>query len=335
SLGENDDCRGYLVGEPHQGLSYMFQMMNEARIDVGLGAAAIASAAYYASLEYTRERLQGRKVSAKDPALPPIPIIEHPDVKRMLLFQRAITEGSLSLLLQCSRYVDQMQIAEGGEKEHYHLLLDLLTPIAKTYPSEMGILSISQGLQCLGGYGYCDEFPVELFYRDARIHPIHEGTTGIQGLDLLGRKVLMKGGKAFTLFLQEVQKTIQEAKGLPALGPYVQKLESALESLINVTGHLVALAQGGKSELFLADATLYLELFGIIAVAWQWLGQGVSIQKALQGSLSEMETRFYQGKFYTFRFFYHYELPKIQGLLNRLGECDGLTVFMEEVFFKD
>ncbi|MFH0786957.1 MAG: acyl-CoA dehydrogenase, partial [Pseudomonadota bacterium] len=287
SLGENDDCRGYLVGEPHQGLSYMFQMMNEARIDVGLGAAGIASAAYYASLEYARERLQGRKVSAKDPALPPIPIIEHPDVKRMLLFQRAVTEGSLSLLLQCSRYVDLMQIAEGQEKEDYHLLLDLLTPIAKTYPSEMGILSISQGLQCLGGYGYCDEFPVELFYRDARIHPIHEGTTGIQGLDLLGRKVLMKGGKAFTLFLEEVQKTIQEAKDIPALGPYVQRLEYALESLINVTGRLVALAQGGKTELFLADATLYLELFGIIAVAWQWLRQGASIQRALVGSLSE------------------------------------------------
>lgn len=335
SLGENDDCRGYLVGEPHQGLSYMFQMMNEARIDVGLGAAGIASAAYYASLEYARERLQGRKVSAKDPTLTPIPIIEHPDVKRMLLFQRAVTEGSLSLLLQCSRYVDLRQTAEDQEKEDYHLLLDLLTPIAKTYPSEMGILSISQGLQCLGGYGYCDEFPVELFYRDARIHPIHEGTTGIQGLDLLGRKVLMKGGKAFTLFLEEVQKTIQEAKDIPALGPYVQRLEYALESLINVTGQLVAIAQSGKAELFLADATLYLELFGIIAVAWQWLRQGVSIQRALEGSLSEMETRFYQGKLTTFRFFYHYELPKIQGLLSRLEESDGLTVSMEGDFFKD
>lgn len=335
SLGENEDCRGFLVGEPHQGLSYMFQMMNEARIDVGLGGAGIASAAYYASLEYARERLQGRKLSAKDPNLPPVPIIEHPDVKRMLLFQRAVTEGSLSLLLQCSRYVDQMQVAEGEEKERCHLLLDLLTPIAKSYPSEMGLLSISQGLQCLGGYGYCDEFPIEQFYRDARIHPIHEGTTGIQGLDLLGRKVIMKGGKAFTLFLQEVQKTAAEANQIPALKGYVRRLEQALEELINVTARLVTTAQSGNTELFLADATLYLELFGIIAVAWQWLLQGISIQKALAGPLSEMENRFYQGKFYTLRFFFHYELPKIQGLLSRLGEGDGLTVSMEEALFTD
>jgi butyryl-CoA dehydrogenase len=335
SLGENEDCRGYLVGEPHQGLSYMFQMMNEARIDVGLGGAGIASAAYYASLEYARERLQGRKLSAKDPNLPPVPIIEHPDVKRMLLFQRAVTEGSLSLLLQCSRYVDQMLASEGKEKERCHLLLDLLTPIAKSYPSEMGLISISQGLQCLGGYGYCDEFPLEQFYRDARIHPIHEGTTGIQGLDLLGRKVVMKGGRAYTLFLNEVQQTIRAANDLPALEPYSRRLGQALESLVNVTARLAMTGQSGNTELFLADATLYLELFGIVAVAWQWLLQGISIQRALAGPLSEMEHRFYQGKFYTLRFFFHYELPKIQGLLSRLGEGDGLTVSMGEEYFKD
>ena len=335
SLGENDDCRGYLVGEPHQGLPYMFQMMNEARINVGLGAAGIASAAYYSSLEYSRERLQGRKVNAKDPTIPQIPIIEHPDVKRMLLFQRAITEGSLSLLMQCSLYVDKTKTLEGEEKEPYHLLLDLLTPVAKTFPSEMGILSISQGLQCLGGYGYCDEFPLELFYRDARIHPIHEGTTGIQGIDLLGRKVRMKGGKAFTLFVKEVEQTIQETMPFPALAPYVRMLRESLESLKNITGHLITMAQEGKPEVSLADSTLYLELFGIIAVAWQWLRQGVCLQKALNNGLSEMETRFYQGKFYTLRFFFHYELPKIQGLLKRLGESDGLTVSMERAFFDD
>lgn len=335
SMGEMDDCRGYLVGEPHQGLPYMFQMMNEARINVGLGAAGIASAAYYASLEYTRERLQGRKISAKDPATPQIPIIEHADIKRMLLFQRAITEGSLSILLQCSRYVDQMKITEGEERNRYHLLLDLLTPVAKTYPSEMGILSISQGLQCLGGYGYCDEFLLELFYRDARIHPIHEGTTGIQGLDLLGRKVLMKGGKAFSLFVEEVQKTIREAETVPTLNPYARMLGESLESLKKITGYLVSLGQEGKTELFLADATLYLELFGIITIAWQWLLQGLCLQKALSTDLSALERQFYQGKFHTMRFFYHYELPKIQGLLQRLKESDGLTVSMERSLFVD
>jgi alkylation response protein AidB-like acyl-CoA dehydrogenase len=335
SMGGNDDCRGYLVGQPHQGLPYMFQMMNEARINVGLGAAGIASAAYYVSLKYCRERPQGRKISAKDPTMPQIPIIEHADVKRMLLFQRAVTEGSLSLLMQCSCYVDQIKVSQGGERDRYHLLLDLLTPVAKTYPSEMGILSISQGLQCLGGYGYCDEFLLELFYRDARIHPIHEGTTGIQGLDLLGRKVMMKGGKAFSLFAEEVQKTIEEAETLPALSAYARMLSETLESLKGITGYLTTLAMEGRREIFLADSTLYLELFGIITVAWQWLLQGISIQKALDSDLSDLERQFYQGKFYTLRFFYHYELPKVKGLLKRLKESDGLTVSMGKSFFAD
>jgi alkylation response protein AidB-like acyl-CoA dehydrogenase len=335
SMGENDDCRGYLVGEPHKGLSYMFQMMNEARINVGLGAAGIASAAYYGSLEYSRERLQGRRVSAKDPTTPQIPIIEHADIKRMLLFQRAVVEGSISLLMQCSRYVDLMKVTEGEEKENNHLLLELLTPVAKTYPSEMGLLSVSQGLQCLGGYGYCDEFLLELFYRDARIHPIHEGTTGIQGMDLLGRKVLMKGGKALNLFIGEVEKTIQAAKALSTLSPYAARLKEGLESLKEITAYLAGLALEGKTEIFLADATLYLELFGIIAIGWQWLLQALSTQKALESSLSDLEKQFYQGKFFAFRFFFHYELPKIDGLLKRLKESDGLTVAMEKDFFND
>jgi alkylation response protein AidB-like acyl-CoA dehydrogenase len=335
SMGENDDCRGYLVGEPHKGLPYMFQMMNEARINVGLGAAGIASAAYYASLEYSRERLQGRKISAKDPTTPQVPIIEHADIKRMLLFQRAVVEGSISLLMQCSRYVDRIKVTEGEEREKNDLLLELLTPIAKSYPSEMGLLSVSQGLQCLGGYGYCDEFLLELFYRDARIHPIHEGTTGIQGMDLLGRKVIMKGGKAFSLFIAEVEKTIGAAEGISNLTFYAQKLKEGLASLKDITAYLAGLALEGRTEIFLADATLYLELFGIIAIGWQWLLQAVAAQKALDTDLSELERQFYQGKFHTFRFFFHYELPKIQGLLTRLRESDGLTVTMEKEFFND
>jgi len=335
SLGEKDNCRGYLVGQPHKGLSYMFQMMNEARIDVGLGAAAIASAAYYASLEYARERIQGRRLSAKDPTMPLVPIIEHPDVKRMLLFQRAVVEGSLSLIFQCCEYSDMIRISDGEEKERFSLLLDLLTPAAKTYPSEMGLVSVSLGLQCLGGYGYCDEFPLELYYRDARIHPIHEGTTGIQGLDLLGRKVIMKDGRALELFLEEVGKTVQAAKKIPVLEPYAQRLHDARERLEEVTSHLVRLALKKNPELFLADATLYLEFFAIISVAWQWLLQALSVQKALENDLSDRETLFYQGKFYAFRFFFHYELPKIEGLSKRLMESDGLTVEMKESFFTD
>ncbi|GAB4343282.1 MAG: acyl-CoA dehydrogenase [Candidatus Abyssubacteria bacterium] len=335
SMGENEDCRGYLVGEPHRGLAYMFQMMNEARIDVGMSAAAIASAAYYASLEYAMERPQGRRLTAKDPTLPPIPIIEHMDVKRMLLFQRAVVEGSLALILQCGLYVDLMKVCPEEEKEKYGLLLDLLTPAAKTYPSEMGVLSVSQGLQILGGYGYCDEFPLEQHYRDARIHPIHEGTTGIQGLDLLGRKVIMKNGRAFELFLEEVRDAIRQGEDEPALAPYAAELKSAVERLTSVTSHLKGLALSGNTELFLADATLYLELFSLIAIAWQWLKQGICIQKALASGPTGAEADFYRGKFYTLRYFFGYELPKIEGLASRLLHSDGLTVEMSPSLFSD
>lgn len=335
SMGENDDCRGWLVGEPNKGMACMFQMMNEQRIDVGLGAAGIASAAYYASLEYSKERAQGRRLSDKDPAKPQVPIIEHPDVKRMLLFQRTIVEGSLSLLFQCSKYADLEIVLTGEEKEKNSLLLDLLTPVAKSYPAEMGILSVSQGLQCLGGYGYCDEFPLEQHYRDVRIHPIHEGTTGIQGQDLLGRKVRMKDGKAFKLYVDEAQKTIASANDVPELKLYANALEKALESLQKVTKHLLDLASRESEEVFLADATLYLEFFGIISVAWQWLLQGIYIQKGLKENPSGAEADFLQGKFYTLRFFFAYELPKIEGLAQRLTNSDGLTVEMKVDYFSD
>jgi len=335
SLGENGDCRGWLVGEPHNGLRYMFQLMNEARIDVGMGAAAIASAAYYASLAYARERPQGRRISSKDPTQPQIPIIEHADVKRMLLFQRAVVEGSLSLLLQCATYVDRVTVLTGEERERNHLLLEILTPVAKTYPSEMGVLSVSAGLQCLGGYGFCDEFPLEQHYRDVRIHPIHEGTTTIQGMDLLGRKVVMKGGKAFLLFLEEAEKTAAAAAGDPELAGQAQALREALERLKDVTAHLTGLALEGKIELFLADATLYLELFGIIAVAWQWLVQALRAREALARDLPGVEADFYRGKLFTFRYFFGYELPKIEGLCRRLKQSDGLTLEMTDALFQD
>jgi len=335
SLGDNGDCCGWLVGEPHQGLRYMFQLMNEARIEVGMGATAIASAAYYASLEYTKERPQGRRMTTKDPTQPQVPIIEHADIKRMLLFQRAVVEGSLCVAVQCAKYVDLIHVLSGEEKQKYALLLDLLTPIAKTYPSEMGILSVSAGLQCLGGYGYCDEFPLEQYYRDVRIHPIHEGTTGIQGMDLLGRKVVMQNGKAFLLFQEEVEKTIQEASAFKEIASQAGALKDAMERLKDVTTHLSGLALAGKVEFFLADATLYLEFFGIITIAWQWLIQAITAQRALAKGQPEAEANFYRGKMYAFRFFFSYELPKIEGLARRLKESDGLTVEMKEEFFSD
>lgn len=328
SFGEEGDCRGYLVGEPNKGLAHMFQMMNAQRLLIGLGAAAIASAAYHASLDYAKERPQGRAMDQKDPRTPQVPIIEHADVKRMLLFQRSIIEGSLSLLFQCYKYNDLAGVLTGDEQKKNELLADLLTPVAKSYPSEMAILSVSQGLQVLGGYGYCDEFPLEQFYRDVRIHPIHEGTTGIHGITLLGRNVAMNNGLAFTLYAEELQKTIAEARGVDGIDSHAAELEKALEKLQEVTSHLLQLSKTAGREIFLADATLYLEFFGIIAVAWQWLIQAIKVRKALEGKegLSEDDANFYQGKMYAFRYFFGYELPKIDGLAKRLLNTDGLTV---------
>ncbi len=334
-IGDKDDCRGYRIGEPHQGLKYMFQMMNEARIGVGMGAAAIASAAYYAALDYAKSRPQGRKISSKDPLKPQVSIIEHADIKRMLLFQRAVVEGSLSLLLQCCLYRDMRHAGKEAEKERARLLLDVLTPVAKSYPSETGVLSTSAAIQCLGGYGYCDDFPVAQYYRDVRIHPIHEGTTGIQGIDLLGRKVIMEKGEALRLYLEEVRKTIETAAGKNEVSHLAGTLEGSLALLEKVTLHLIDVAQTHGPEAYLADATLYLEFFGIIAVAWQWLKQAIAAQQGVSGARTLRDTQFFQGKRLTCEYFYQYELPKIEGLSKRLTSSTYPTLEAETGHFID
>ncbi len=329
-MGANNNCLGYLVGEAHQGLKYMFQMMNEARLGVGMNAVAIASAAYYTSLEYAKERPQGRKITEKDIAKPQVPIIEHADVKRMLLFQKAIVEGSLSLILQCSLYSDLIHISEGEELEKYTLLLDLLTPIAKSYPSEMGCLSTSAAVQILGGSGYTTDFAVEQYYREARIHPIHEGTTGIHGMDLLGRKILQKEGKSLKYFMDEVNKIIDSSLKKEALNPYANKLKSYQNKLSAVTMHLIGLTKI-DGEMFLADATLYLEMVGIFTIAWQWLLQANVADNQL--TISAIEKDFYQGKFYTLAYFYEYELVKIDALAQRLMSENKITIGMNKDWF--
>lgn len=333
ALGEAGDCRGWLVGQPHAGLSYMFQMMNEARIEVGVAATAIASAAYHASLDYARQRPQGRPVTSKDPTAPQIAIAEHPDVKRMLLFQRAIVEGSLALCLACTHYADRARTLEGDAKKRAELLLDLLTPAVKSYPAEQAILSVSQGLQCLGGYGYCADFPLEQYYRDVRIHTIHEGTTGIQALDLLGRKIARGGGQSMLVFVEEVGATVAEARGVESLSAWARELEGALGRLVKVTEHLGGLALGGQIDLFLADATLYLEMFGTVAVAWQWLRQAICAARGLGRGPSDGDARFYRQKLHTCRFYFAYELPKIDALGARLVNADGLTLLPAEELF--
>ena len=330
-VGSNDDCYGYLVGEPHKGLSYMFQMMNEARVGVGTNAAAIGTAAYYASLEYARERPQGRVISEKDPSKPQSLIVRHADVKRMLLFQKSVVEGSLSLLLQCGLWSDLAHVAEGETKERAELLLDLLTPIAKTYPSEMCCQTTSAAVQILGGAGYTTDFPVEQFYREARIHPIHEGTTGIHGLDLLGRKITQKSGKALGYLLEEIQQSIAAAQ-TETLAGLAADLEKSVAILQKTTAQQLALAPQNP-EIFLADATLYLEMFGTVAIAWQWLKQATAATVALPTATSEADHDFYQGKIMAARYFFEYELVKTHALAKRLASSDRVTVEMQPNWF--
>ncbi|MDX2248831.1 MAG: acyl-CoA dehydrogenase [Bacteroidia bacterium] len=330
-MGEKDDCHGYLLGQPNQGLSYMFQMMNEARILVGMGASAIASAAYYASLEYASERPQGRRLNDRNLENPQTLIINHPDVKRMLLLQKSVVEGGLSLIMQAAYYWDMTKVTEGKEKDDYELLLELLTPVVKTYPSEMGIVSVSNGLQILGGSGFCKDFPLENYYRDIRIYPLYEGTTGIQSLDLLGRKVIMNQGAAMKLFFAEIQKTIEGAQTFEELRKYAEILQEKQQKLQEITLRLAGIAMKGEIELFLSDATLYMELFGLVAVAWQWLKQATTARQAIMTENPQGdELEFYESKIHTMKFFFAYEVPKTLGLVQRLMDDEVLTIAMEK-----
>jgi len=328
-MGENDDCYGYLVGEENKGLRYMFRMMNGARVGVGLHATSIASAAYYASLEYAKERKQGRNIANKDISLPQIPIIQHADVKRMLLFQKSIIEGSASLLMLCAKYEDLSFSGDEVSREKHALMLDLLTPIAKTYPSEMGILTTSAAVQIHGGYGYTRDFQVEKYFREIRIHTLHEGTTAMHGMDLLGRKVVMKGGQAVMHLMKEVMSDIEKAKQHDQLKDKADKLNGNLNELQQLTMQLMMVAQKDGPEVFLADATLFLELFSINTIAWQWLKMNTVALEQMDVADSRKKD-FLKSNILTGDYFFEYELPKTTGLLERLKSSNPITVEVEE-----
>ncbi|HMQ50260.1 MAG TPA: acyl-CoA dehydrogenase [Saprospiraceae bacterium] len=336
-FGENDNCQAWLVGQPNQGLSYMFQLMNEARIATGRAGAAIASAAYYASLQYANERSQGRRLEAggkKDLSEEQILIIHHPDVRRMLLLQKAVVEGSLSLVIQASIYADLAHAAEdASERSKYHLLLELLTPMTKTYPGEMGRISVSNGLQVLGGYGFCTDFILQQYYRDIRIIAIYEGTTGIQSIDLLGRKVMMENGKALKLLAAEINATIQDALTFVELQASANALGEKLVLIQEVMAFLSPFALKGEYERFLADATLFMEFLSNIVVAWQWLKMAVAAKQALVSGKLDYSEDFYESKIHTMKFYYKYELPKTEALAKSMQQEEALTLAEEKVLF--
>jgi alkylation response protein AidB-like acyl-CoA dehydrogenase len=330
-FGEHDDCRGWMVGEPNKGLSYMFQLMNEARIGVGQTAASVSMAAYQASLQYARERSQGRKVGEKDPLKPPIPIIQHPDVQRMLLTQKAIVEGALSLAMECNRLADLAHVAEGAEQHRNWLLLEILTPIVKTYSAEQGNRSTSLAIQVLGGYGYTMDFPVQQYYRDLRIMAIYEGTTGIQSLDLLGRKMTLENGEALIQLSHHMGITITAAAASPALQEHAAILQSELDRMGKTLQQLGKHAQAGDMERYLADATIFMEMAGYVVIAWQWLKMAVAAQKALDaGDFSAQSKSFYEGKVHTMKFFFRYELPHAAACAKVLLEPGQLTRMEED-----
>jgi alkylation response protein AidB-like acyl-CoA dehydrogenase len=315
---------GYLVGEPHRGITYMFHMMNEARLGVGMGAVSLGYTGYLKSLEYARERPQGRPVMAKDPATPQIPIIEHPDVKRMLLAQKAYVEGGMALLLYCAKLVDIQHSAEtDDERDATTLLLDIMTPVGKSWPSQWCLAANDLAIQVHGGYGYTREYDVEQHYRDNRLNPIHEGTHGIQSLDLLGRKVTHRNGASLVELGKAMSQTIGTAKAAGAEpAEFAAQLDSAWQRLVGVT---TAMFGSGDIEAAMANSVIYLEAFGHIVVAWMWLEQAL----AADGHSGD----FYDGKRQAARYFFCYELPKTAPQLDLLASLDRTTLEMSDSWF--
>ena len=332
-FGDKEDCRGWLVGEENNGLSCMFVMMNAARIGVGRAASAIASAAYYASLQYANERPQGRKLSSdgkKNVEESQSLIIEHPDVRRMLLLQKAVVEGSMSLVLLAAKYYDLESTAQSKEEKiKYNTLLEMIIPVVKTYPSDAGAYSVNNGLQVLGGYGFCSDFILQQYYRDIRISAIYEGTTGIQSQDLLGRKITMNNGEGLKLLLTEIIETITKASNYPELKEYCDSLSEKIVLSEKVLQSLMPYALKGDFEKYLADASIFMEFFSLVIVGWNWLEIAVNSQEALKNGDSKYSDIFYKSKIETMKYFFEYELPKTIGYSEIIMNPSSVTIKKE------
>ena len=323
---------GYLVGEPNRGLACMFHMMNEARIGVGMGAVLLGYTGYLHSLDYARSRPQGRHPAAKDPNSPQVPIILHADVRRMLLAQKSYVEGGLALCLYCARLVDEHKTGENeAARREAGLLLDILTPIAKSWPSQWCLEANSLAIQVHGGYGYTRDYKVEQFYRDNRLNPIHEGTHGIQALDLLGRKVGMEQGRAFELLVARMAQTAAEAQASESalLHQFGEALNAAMAQAGITTR---ALLSGRDTNLMLANASVYLEMLGHVVIAWVWLRQAVLAESALATAQGD-DRAFYQGKLQACQYFFRYELPKTAAQNELLHSLDPTCLEMRDEWF--
>lgn len=333
NFGDNGQCVGYLIGKPHQGLSYMFQMMNEARIGVGMGAVMLGYAGYLYSLEYARERPQGRLPDSKNPESAPVSIIQHADVRRMLLTQKAYVEGSFDLGLYAARLFDDTQTGETEEQRKLaHELLDLLTPIVKSWPSEFCLKANELAIQILGGHGYTREYPVEQYYRDNRLNPIHEGTHGIQSLDLLGRKLAQNGGAGLKQLIRLIADTCERAQAHESLDPLRHPLEHLVARLQSVTVELLTDLAEGKVTATLANSALYLKAFGHAVIGWRWLEQAIRAEQGLMtGKTADVD--FYKGKLQAARYFLTWEVPACHHELAILEARDDVCLTMQNSWF--
>lgn len=307
SFGDEGECRGWLVGAPHRGLPQMFQMMNEARIGVGVTAAATASVAYHEALAYARERTQGRALGERDGA--PVTILEHPDVRRMLLRMKAIVDGSLALAVTTARYADLAAHGPERERDRAHAILDLLTPITKSFPAEYGYEANALAVQIHGGYGYSSEYVPEALLRDQKLNSIHEGTTQIQALDLLGRKVVAGGGAALRALSETIAASIAAARESAVDEALIAPLESALAEVGRLTMELGAKGAGGDLDGMLGHSVDYLTLFSIVIVAWQHL--------ELATAAAGRDTDFHRGLIQSARYWAATELPRVGLLADR------------------
>lgn len=330
NFGEQDQCVGYLLGEAGKGLMYMFKMMNEARIGVGLGAAMIGYRGYLESLDYARNRPQGRSATEKSPDSKPINIIEHTDVKRMLLAQKAYVEGSLALCLLAARLVDEQEAGSDGDAG---ILLDLLTPIVKSFPSFYGPRANDLAIQVLGGAGYTREYPVEQCYRDNRLNPIHEGTHGIQSLDLLGRKLWQHNGKGLKLLMARMHSTLAAAAQKPQLGELVSEFEQYLTLVQTTTLKLGAAMQAGQVEEALANSAVFLDMLGKTVVGWLWLEMADKALATFAGSSNAEDSDFVAGKLQAAQYFIRWEMPEIELQARLLQRFDRSCLDMQSAWF--
>ena len=332
NLGEQNDCVGWLIGEPNRGLACMFQMMNSARIMVGLHGVATASVAYQEALAYAKERPQGRPAGDRDPSSPQVPIIEHDDVKRMLLRQKAVVEGGFALVLRTAWYSDMAVAAEDDDaRRRAQILLDLLTPITKSFPAERGFESNALAVQIHGGYGYSSEYLPEAWLRDQKLNSIHEGTTGIQGLDLLGRRALAGDGAALQAFSDEVDRTAKRALVAGVDAGLTERLRGAVDDLLVLTGEVAGRGAAGDVAAMLRHSTDYLDVFGTVVVGWLHLERAAAAAESLAAGRGP--AAFYRGVAAAADYWFATEMTRVPEVVARIRSAEDSFARMEADWF--